>query len=211
MPIVVAVCNQKGGSGKSTLAINLADGLKRAGKDVLLGDSDPQGSVQDWSEVNKGEVVPVVGLDRGSLVQGLRKVGAGYEWVIIDGAPRLERISAASVQIADVVLIPIQPSPFDIWACAELVEAIISRQSITEGRPKAAFVVSRAVANTRLGREVREAIEEYGLPVFKHGTTQRVWYPTSASRGQTVFERPSSKAAQEMSSILTELMDFADE
>ena len=124
---IVAVLNQKGGSGKTTLAINLAHALQRDGETVLLVDADPQGSARDWHEVNAGAVLDVVGLDRETLARDLKVVGT-YDWVLIDGAPQIAKLSAVAVKVADLVLIPVQPSPFDVWACADLVEMVDARQ-----------------------------------------------------------------------------------
>lgn len=71
--------------------------------------------------------------------------------------------------------------------CADLVEMIEARRAVTGDRPLAFFVVSLAIKNTKLGGEVAAALKEYGLPVFKSGTTQRVVYPTTASEGRTVL------------------------
>ena len=184
----IAVLNQKGGSGKTTLAINLADALQQDGATVLLVDADPQASARDWHEQNGGELLSVVGLDRETLARDLKAVGvSAYDWVIIDGAPQIAKLSAVAVTVADLVLIPVQPSPFDVWACADLVDMIEARRAVTEGKPLAFFVVSRAIKNTKLSGEVAAALEDYGLPVFKAGTTQRVVYPTTASEGRTVL------------------------
>ena len=183
---IVAVLNQKGGSGKTTLAINLAHALQEDGATVLLVDADPQGSARDWHEVNAGAVLDVVGLDRETLARDLKVVGT-YDWVLIDGAPQIAKLSAVAVKVADLVLIPVQPSPFDVWACADLVEMVDARREVTGGKPLAYFVVSRAIKNTKLSGEVGAALEDYGLPVFKSGTTQRVVYPTTASEGTTVL------------------------
>ncbi len=207
MPIV-AILNQKGGSGKTTIAVNLAHSLQRDGGRVLLGDGDPQGSARDWNEENEGKILPVLGLDRATLPQDLQAIQAGYDWIVIDGAPQLTKLAAAAVKVADIVLIPCQPSPYDIWATADLVDIIKARQDVTGGKPQAAFLISRVIKNTKLGREIVEALEGYDLPIFKSQTTQRVAYPTTASEGQTVYIEPNSEAAKEIEAVKNELKDF---
>lgn len=208
MAQVIAVLNQKGGAGKTTIATNLAHALKLADAKVLLVDSDPQGSARDWNEANQGQLLPVVGLDRETLPTDLNSISSGYDFVVIDGAPQIAKLAAAAVKSADVVLIPVQPSPYDIWAAADLVEVIKARQDITEGRPVAAFIISRAIKNTRLSHEVAEALESYGFPILEHSTTQRVIYPTSAAQGQTVFSEPGNPAIEEIEAIAKDVLEL---
>jgi len=204
---VISVLNQKGGPGKTTLATNLAFAFHRKGKRVLLADSDPQGSARDWNEANEGGLLPVIGLDRETLPKDLTAISKGYEWIFIDGAPRIEKLMVAAIKVSDVILIPVQPSPYDVWACAELVEAIKMRQEVT-GNLKAAFIISRAIKNTKLSREVSDVLNDYGLPVFNNGTTQRISYPTSAGEGNTIYQSKDKKAMQEMDAIVLELEEF---
>lgn len=208
-PIVLAVLNQKGGAGKTTIATNLAHSFVKCQKKTLLVDSDPQGSARDWNELSDSSIVPVVGLDRETIAKDLEAIWTGYDIVIIDGAPQIEKMSIAAVKIADFILIPVQPSPYDIWACADLVDIIRARQDVTEGKPKAAFVISRSIKNTKLSQEIYTALEDYKLPILKSTTTQRVIYPTSASEGKTVFcEEESNPAAQEIISLREEIMEM---
>ncbi|MEL6499856.1 MAG: ParA family partition ATPase [Cyanobacteria bacterium J06649_11] len=208
MTIIISVLNQKGGSGKTTVSSNLAHAIALDGHKVLLVDSDPQGSLRDWNEANEGELLPVVGLDRETLPKDLKAVSDGYDFVIIDGAPQIAKMSAAAVKAANLVLIPVQPSPYDIWACADLVDIITARQEVTDGKPLAYFIISRAIKNTKLGNEIKQALVDYELPVMKTFTTQKVAYPTTAAEGNTVFNEPASSAAKEITAIKTEVMEI---
>jgi len=207
MAIVVAILNQKGGSGKTTIATNLAHSLQLNNLNVALVDSDPQGSARDWNEMNGGSLLPVFGLDRETLPKDIESIKDSFDYIIIDGAPQISKLAAAAIKASDVILIPCQPSPYDIWACDGLVELIKARQEVTGGKPKAAFVISRAIKNTLLSKEIRRALTAYELPAFSYGTTQRVSYPRSASTGGTVVT-DKGRAAAEINNIRDELIDF---
>lgn len=186
MAKVISILNQKGGVGKTTIATNLAHGLHLKDYKVLLVDSDPQGSVRDWNVANNSRLLPVMAIDRVSISEDLHKFKSSYDVVIIDGASRIEKLSAAVIRASDIVLIPVQPSPYDVWATSDLVEMIKARQQLL-GIPQAAFIPSILTKNTILSREIRKDLMEYGFPVFDSFTTKLVKYPTSALDGSTVY------------------------
>ena len=208
MTKVISVLNQKGGAGKTTIATNLAHALKLDNNKVLLVDSDPQGSLRDWNESNGGELIAVIGLDRETLPKDLKAVSQNYDFVVIDGAPQIAKMSAAAVKASDLILIPVQPSPYDVWACADLVDIVTARQEVTEGKPLAYFVISRAIKKTKLSGEIKSALEGYELPILKSFTTQRVAYPTTASSGLTVLTDIKSDAASEVITIKNEILEI---
>ena len=80
----------------------------------------------------------------------IRTLARTYDWIIIDGPPGIGRISAEIVRVSDMVLMPTKPSPFDVWACADIVEAVNARQESTAGIPRASFVITMARPRTRL-------------------------------------------------------------
>jgi chromosome partitioning protein len=209
MSKIIAVLNQKGGAGKTTLSTNLARALQLGGDKVLLVDSDPQGSARDWNAAGNGELLPVIGLDRPTLAKDIQAIRDNQDWIIIDGAPQIADLAVAAIKCADLILIPVQPSPYDVWACEDLVDIIKTRQEVANGKPKAAFVISRVIKNTQLSKEIGEALEGYGLPVFKHFTSQRVIFPKSAATGLTVMDADESgEAAAEIRAIAQELKEF---
>lgn len=199
---VIAVLNQKGGAGKTTIATHLARAFQLDGADVLLVDSDPQGSARDWAAVREDQPVTVIGIDRPTIERDLKAIGS-KEIVIIDGAPRANELAVSAIKAADIVLIPVQPSPYDIWAANDLVDLVRARIEVTDGKLKAAFVISRAIKNTKLGSEVEEALAGYELPILDARITQRVGYPTTAASGTTVLDTENDgDAAKEINALL---------
>jgi len=208
---VIAVLNQKGGAGKTTIAVNLARALQLRGKSVVIVDSDPQGTARDHAAVEGSTSPLTVGLDRPTLDRDVRSLAADI--VVIDGAPQIATLAASAVKAADFVLIPVQPSPYDIWATADLVDLVKQRQEITEGKLRAAFIVSRAIVNTKLGRDVVGALEEYELPILSTHIHQRVDYPKTAARGMTVLDQRSvsTEAQDEIVSMANEVLAILNE
>ncbi|MDA8182744.1 MAG: AAA family ATPase [Acidithiobacillus sp.] len=203
--LVIAVLNQKGGSGKTTIATHLARALQIEDADVLLVDSDPQGSARDWAAVREDQPLTVVGIDRPTIERDIKNI-ARKDFVVIDGAPQAADLAVSAIKAASFVLIPVQPSPYDIWAAADLVELVKQRIEVTDGKLQAAFVVSRAIKGTRIGSEVAEALAGYGLPVLESRITQRVSYPSTAAAGTTVMDtEPAGDAAAEVRALAAEL------
>lgn len=200
--MIIGILQQKGGVGKTTLSINLADCFARQGKRVLLVDADPQGSALAWSSVREGEPrFPVVGCPKPTLHRDIASLATGYDIVVIDGAPRVNELARSAIQASDTVLIPVQPSPFDVWASEEIVGLITEARTFKENL-NAVFAVNRKIANTVIGRDVKQAFEDMPFPVLDATVTQRVIFAEAAAGGQTVFDiAPAGDAAREVAAI----------
>lgn len=208
----IAILNQKGGSGKTTVSIHLAHALSIKGYRVLLVDTDPQGSTRDWAAARSSETpFSVIGLDRPIIHKELPKLVQGYEYVLIDGAPRVSELTRSAIMAADFVLIPIQPSPLDIWAAHDVVE-LIEEATIYKPDLSAAFLINRKIANTTIGREASEVLQEYAVPVLQAQISQRVAFAECLNIGSTVLETaPSSPAAVEVQAVTSEILAAVQE
>jgi chromosome partitioning protein len=209
MPKVVAILNQKGGVGKTTLAVHIATALARAGRKVLLLDSDPQGSSLDWAAARHGEpLFPVVGLPKSSIHKELPNLAKDYDVVLIDGPPRVYDVARSAIMASDLVLVPVQPSPYDVWAAKEIID-LLNEAGVYKPTLKKAFVINRKIINTAIGRDVAEALSEYPISVLKTTIGQRVAFAESATQGLTVYELdPDMRASQEMNQLALEVEEL---
>ena len=208
--MIIGVLNQKGGVGKTTLSVNIAAALAHSGARVLLIDADPQGSSLDWSAAREGDpIFSVVGLPRASVHKEICQVGQWYDHIIIDGPPRVTDLARSAIMASDLVLIPVQPSPYDVWAADEVVK-LIQEATVYKENLKSAFVVNRKIANTAIGRDVGEALAAYEMPILTSTVTQRVIYAEAAAQGKAVFEIDTAgPAAAEIAALVAEILEFA--
>jgi chromosome partitioning protein len=204
--MIISLINQKGGVGKTTLSISLAAALAGSKRRVLLVDADPQGSALDWVAV-RGEDGPfaAVGIPKPILHLELPRMAKDFNAIVIDGPPRIYEVARSAVMASDVVLIPVLPSQFDVWAAEESVK-LLEQCAVYKERLKAAFVINRKIVNTAIGRDVAKALKQYPQPVLHTTVCQRVAFAESA-RGRTVLEiDPDSSASKEIQSLAKEVL-----
>ncbi len=205
--MIISVLNQKGGTGKTTLAVNIAREYTKRTLKTLLVDSDSQGSALRWHEESGGELIDLTCLPVNTLDKDVIKFKDRYERIVIDGIPRVSPLTVCAIKAANIVLIPVQPSFYDIWATEDLVRLVKDRIELTEGKLKAAFVVSRRIKGTTIGKDIVEHLTSFELPVFLNGTYQRIEYAKAVQEGRTVCEDHTA-ATHEIVSIVNELEDF---
>jgi len=205
---VIAVLNQKGGSGKTTIATHVARGLQLGGSEVLLIDSDMQGSARDWAVANPDNPVPTVAIYTPTIERDLPKI-TNKDYVIIDGSCRNHEVLASAIKAADLVLVPVQPSPYDVWGTSDFAELINARRNLTGGVPDAAIVINRVITGSKIGSDAAAALQSLNLPILKTTIAQRVIYPNATSSGKTVLDlEPSGVAANEINSLINEILQI---
>jgi chromosome partitioning protein len=203
--MIVGVINQKGGAGKTTLVVNLAGALANRGDSTCIIDTDPQGSVLQWQSINETAQLAVVHKPGGKVKREIRTLSPKYDHIIIDSPPALEQTTVEVLKSIEVAIVPVTPSPLDIWSANEtlnLIKAIQRRNKKLS--PK--LLVYRRVPGTRIGRQAREALKNYGFPVLRTEITQRIAYVEAMNTGLSVADfAPRSMAAAEIHNLVEEL------
>jgi chromosome partitioning protein len=205
---VITVVQQKGGAGKTTLTAQLAVGFLKAGLSVATIDIDPQGSLSLWYAARMASLGDDNALIH-SQIQGWRlkkeadRLANECDIVLIDSPPHAESENTIAIRAADFVLVPVQPSPLDLWASRPTVQAIRNE------RAAALFVFNRVPPRALLTQEIANKLSDLGVPAAKQTLGNRVAYAASIAEGKGVVETaPSSTAAEEIIALVKEVRKF---
>ena len=203
---IVAIAQQKGGAGKTTVVAHLAVAFTEAGKSVAVIDIDPQQSLSHWyrmREERRGETgagVLASSIEGWRTRNAVRKLAEEHDIVLVDSPPHAESEARIAIRAADLVVVPVQPSPMDVWATKptlsmaerEKVPVLIvlnrvpPRANLTEAMVGEIKGLEERLATTRLGN--------------------RVAFAAALAEGHTVTERePSGRASEEIRSLMQEI------
>ena len=206
MPIIAIVGN-KGGAGKTTLSVNLAAGISNKSSIAVI-DADPQGSSLQWRAIAGDNVHFPVYAPTFSLKQQAESYSNKSDVVLIDCPPSVKSPQTVSVlEFADIALIPVQPSPMDLWATVHIEKAIAEARE-TNPDLKALLVINQLESRTTLSKLVREVLNEIALPVADTAIRRRAIYRNSALEGKSVFGigRRGADAVEEINSLIQEVV-----
>jgi len=206
MPLIALVGN-KGGAGKTTLSVNVASCLSRKNT-VAVVDADPQGSSLQWRAFSSKDDAVTVIEAKEYLEEQTKKLLDDYEFVIIDCPPSVHATQTTkALSFSDIALVPVQPSPMDLWATVHIEEAVTKARD-TNKNLNAFLVINQLEPRTTLSRLVRDALSEIGLPVASTALRRRAIYRSSALEGKSVFDMGSRgrDAANELEQLIHEVL-----
>jgi chromosome partitioning protein len=206
MTAIIALAQRKGGAGKTTLAAHLAVGWAQAGRRVAVLDIDPQGSLSRWAELRRAvsvasdAAIDIEALSGWKLGIVLARLRGARDLVILDTPPHAESDARAAIRAADLVVIPVQPSPMDLWATEATLEA-----ARAEKRP-VLLVLNRVAPRARLTQDIAIALADTGARLACARLGNRTAFAASIAAGLGVAEyEPGGAAAEELRALRTEI------
>ena len=190
--MIILVASPKGGVGKTTTATNIAGFLVERGGDALLVDADlPQASSAGWAEIRPESLPRVPGVQlSGNLIAPIRDLAGRYKNVVIDAGGRDSPEVRSGMVLADVFVLPILPSAFDVWSTAKIRDSIEAAEAVRE-RPliKVAFLNRCPTTyNSRDEAEARELLAELEIELLPASLHERRAFRRAAGEGLTVAE-----------------------
>jgi chromosome partitioning protein len=191
----ILVANPKGGSGKTTVATNVAGWLAGKRQRVALVDRDPQRSATEWLARRPALFPAIVPLPHDASRKKIKETDS--QWAVVDTAAGLhgEELRDA-VQHADVMLVPLTPSAFDMAATAHFLTAIANYKAVKQGALAIGIAAMRVDARTRSAAELDAFLQQFEFPLVAHLRDTQV-YVHCARDGATVFDLPRSRAEQD--------------
>ena len=190
------VANPKGGSGKSTLATNLAGYFANQGCEVMLGDIDRQQSSREWLGIRPFELPTIDTWEVGH--DNIARPPKGTTHVVLDTPAGLHgKMLERVLKLSTRVIVPVQPSLFDILATRDFLEALLQEKAVRKERTFVAVVGMRVDPRTRAAGELERFLSSWDLPVLSYIRDSQL-YVQLAANGMTLFDLPPSRAERDL-------------
>ncbi|MHB8252710.1 MAG: AAA family ATPase [Acidiferrobacter sp.] len=203
---LIALASLKGGCGKSTLSLNLAAGLAQGASAGLI-DADPQGALRHWADWSGGQGLPEVRVGGDDPLDAISEAMSRYQWVVVDCPPSLDMVITQRVlERVDTVLIPVLPSPLDLWASAETAKAVRQARRVNPDL-RAWLLINQVEPSSALSRAMAQALASLDLPTLTHVVRRRAAYRIAAVEGGSVYQIGARgyEAAREMNEVIKEV------
>lgn len=192
----ILIANPKGGSGKSTLATNLAGYFACCGHQVMLGDTDRQQSSREWLKIRPTQLPQIQGWDIEKDQPARPPKGSTH--VVLDTPAGLHGKALERVlKPVSRVIVPVQPSLFDILATRQFLEALLEEKAVRKERAFVAVVGMRVDPRTRAAGELERFLASYDLPVLAYLRNTQL-YIQLAANGMTLFDISASRAEKDL-------------
>lgn len=212
---IITICNQKGGTGKTTLCMQIAGSLGLRGHRILVVDADRQGTATRWaSAASEDRPFPAAlsGLSAAGekVHREVRKFVNDYDFIFVDCPPASEsHITQSALMISDLALVPVIPSPPDLWASVGIRQVIHTIADFNESL-KAKLIINQLQLNTSMAVQVLEILPEFGIEQMKAQVKQRTVYRKSAAFGATVhlFGGRAKPAIDEIDALVDETISL---
>lgn len=206
MPVIALVGN-KGGAGKTTLSINIASALAERGSTRLL-DADPQLSSFQWHAIADGQAAFDIGNASEGVAQALHEHAAGSDYLLVDCPPSIHsQQTRDALARADLVLIPVQPSPLDLWASVQIHDEVERAREANPGL-QAMLVINQMEPRTKLSQLMRDALDQLEVDAAETAIRRRMIYRNAIIQGRSVLQVGSKgkQAAEEIRQLTEEMV-----
>jgi chromosome partitioning protein len=206
---IIVITNQKGGCGKTTITMNLVPAFVKDDLKVLVVDGDPQGSATRWaSSANEANPypAPIIGLSNANdkAHNEIKKHIHNYDYIIVDCPPAVDSVfSQSALLVADLALVPIKPTPPDLWAAVG-IKKVINSVSVQNENLISKLVISMRQSNS-MNNEVLSILKDFGIDMLDSNIFQRTSY-TQAALGTSVLNLKDQKAIAEINGLYHEIM-----
>ena len=210
---IIIIGGEKGGTGKTTIATNLAVLRVRNGIDTLLVDTDPQASGSSWNYMRdtnkvKPRVACIQKFGEG-ITDELVDLGNRYESIIVDAGGRDSIELRASMVVADILVVPVQASQFDLWTLSTM-EKLYKQVHVINRKLKVFILISRAPTNPSVKdiNEAKSLVEDFqDFSLLDTIISDRVIYRRAAADGLGVIEYDpkNEKAVIEINELYSEI------